>query len=66
MLGDIGTTEVIDTMRNCKFGSKIIQTQVDASIAAIHKKYFTKECPFCTEIIKQRAQICKHCGKDVV
>ncbi|MBW1649357.1 MAG: zinc ribbon domain-containing protein [Deltaproteobacteria bacterium] len=66
MLGDIGATEVIDTMKSCKFGSKVIQKQVDDSITAIHKKYFTKECPFCAEIIKQRAQICKHCGKEVV
>ncbi|MBW1822651.1 MAG: zinc ribbon domain-containing protein, partial [Deltaproteobacteria bacterium] len=26
---------------------------------------FTKECPFCAEIIKKKAKICKHCQKEV-
>jgi predicted amidophosphoribosyltransferase len=24
-----------------------------------------KECPYCMEIIKSQARVCKHCGKDV-
>ncbi|MBW1616047.1 MAG: zinc ribbon domain-containing protein [Deltaproteobacteria bacterium] len=66
MLGDIGDIEVIDTMKSCKFGNKSIQTQVNDSITAIHERHFTKECPFCAEIIKKRAQMCKHCGESVV
>jgi hypothetical protein len=38
---------------------------VDEAIAKIHARHFTRECPFCAEIIKQRAKVCKHCGKDV-
>ncbi|RPI36371.1 MAG: zinc ribbon domain-containing protein, partial [Nitrospiraceae bacterium] len=30
-----------------------------------HKKNFTMECPYCAEIIKIRAKICKHCGKEL-
>jgi hypothetical protein len=26
----------------------------------------TRECPFCAEMIKPHAKICRHCGKDVV
>ena len=32
------------------------------------KKYLpikNKKCPFCAEIIKRAAVVCKHCGKDV-
>jgi hypothetical protein len=25
----------------------------------------TRECPFCAEMIKPQAKICRHCGKDV-
>jgi len=65
MLGDIAEVEVIDTIRSYKFGREIIQKQVENSIKKIHKRFFTKECPFCAEIIKQRAKICKHCGSNV-
>ena len=65
MLGDIGDLEVIDPMKSYKFGNEILQQMVDDSVAKIHERFFTKECPHCAEIIKKRANICKHCGKDL-
>ena len=37
----------------------------DNAISKIHTRNFTRECPFCAEIIKKRAKVCKHCGKEV-
>jgi len=65
MIGDIGTVEAIDPLRALRFGNEILQEKVEASIKKIHERHFTRECPFCAEIIKQRAKVCKHCGKDV-
>lgn len=65
MIGDIGELEAIDPIRSAKFGNEIIQKKVDESVSKIHERYFTRECPFCAEIIKKRGKICKHCGKDV-
>lgn len=65
MLGDIGELEVIESMNNSKFGNQMLQKEVDESVKKIHVRFFTRECPFCAEIIKQRAKVCKHCGKDV-
>jgi RNA polymerase subunit RPABC4/transcription elongation factor Spt4 len=65
MIGDIGELEAIEPIKNVKFGNEIIQKNVDESVKKIHERYFTRECPFCAEIIKKRAKICKHCGKDV-
>ena len=65
MMGDIGTLEAIDALRSCKFGNALLQENVAAAIAEIHRRFFTRECPYCAEIIKQRATVCKHCGKDV-
>lgn len=65
MIGDIGELEAIEPIKNARFGNEIIQKQVDESIKKIHERYFTRECPFCAEIIKKRAKICKHCGLDV-
>jgi hypothetical protein len=65
MLGDIGELDVIESMRNLNVGSELIQQQLTDSVTKIHARFFTRECPFCAEIIKQRAKICKHCGKEV-
>ncbi len=65
MIGDIGELEAIDPIRNLKFGNDVLQKNVAESVKKIHGRYFTRECPFCAEIIKARAKICKHCGKEV-
>lgn len=65
MIGDIGELEAIEPIRNLTFGNQILQKKVDEAITKIHQKFFTQECPFCAEIIKKRAKICKHCQKEV-
>jgi len=65
MIGDIGELEAIEPLRNMRFGNELIQKAVDEAIQKIHKRNFTRECPFCAEIIKQRAKVCKHCQKEV-
>ncbi|UCD31755.1 MAG: zinc ribbon domain-containing protein [Desulfobacterales bacterium] len=65
MIGDIGELEAIEPIKNAKFGNAIVQKEVDESVAKIHQRHFTRECPFCAEIIKKRAKICKHCNLEV-
>jgi predicted RNA-binding Zn-ribbon protein involved in translation (DUF1610 family) len=65
MIGDIGELEAIEPIRNVNFGNQILQKNVDKAITRIHERFFTRECPFCAEIIKKRAKICKHCNKEV-
>jgi hypothetical protein len=65
MIGDIGELEAIEPIRNLKFGHEPLQKAVDKAIQKIHARNFTRECPFCAEIIKKRANICKHCQKEV-
>ncbi len=65
MVGDIGELEAIEPIKSARFGNEIIQKKVDESVKKIHERYFTRECPFCAEIIKKRAKVCKHCGKNV-
>jgi hypothetical protein len=65
MIGDIGALEAIEPIKNVRFGNDIIQKQVDEAIKKIHDRYFTRECPFCAEVIKKRAKICKHCQQEV-
>ncbi len=65
MLGDIAGMEAIDAIRNFDYKNNLLQKQVEAAIKKLHERHFTRECPYCTEIIKRRAKICKKCGKDV-
>jgi hypothetical protein len=65
MIGDIGETDAVEPLRSIKVGNRLIQEKMDASVQKIHARFFTRECPFCAEVIKQRANVCKHCGKDV-
>jgi hypothetical protein len=65
MIGDIGELEAIEPIVHLQFGNELLQKTVDEAIKKIHKRFFTRECPFCAEIIKERAKICKHCGKEV-
>ena len=64
-VGDIGEVACIEPLRNVKFGNELVQKEVDGAITKIHQRNFTRECPFCAEIIKKRANVCKHCGKEV-
>ncbi|MDY6790688.1 MAG: HEAT repeat domain-containing protein [Thermodesulfobacteriota bacterium] len=65
MLGDIGELEAIDALRNLTVGNEIIEKEIAKSVNKIHERFFTRECPFCAEIIKKKAKICKHCQREV-
>ena len=65
LIAETGDTSAIDPLRNHRFGNRILVKKIEDAINAIHLRNFTRECPFCAEIIKKRANICKHCGKDL-
>ena len=65
MIGDVGRLDVIEPILNHVFENDVVKARAEKSIELIHKRNYTKECPFCAEIIKARAVVCKHCGKDL-
>ena len=65
IVGDIGQLDALEPINHLKFSNEILEKEVKQAIKKIHTRFFTRECPFCAEVIKQRAKICKHCGKDV-
>ena len=65
MAGDIAGIDAVDLINNHRFGNDLLTQASEKAVARIHERFFTRECPFCAEIIKNRAKVCKHCGKEV-
>ncbi|MEJ2154259.1 MAG: zinc ribbon domain-containing protein [Desulfobacteraceae bacterium] len=65
MVGDLGEVEAVEPLRCMRASNQKLQEAIEGAVGKIHERYFTRECPFCAEIIKKRAKVCKHCGKDV-
>ncbi|GBC63886.1 zinc ribbon domain-containing protein [Desulfonema ishimotonii] len=65
MIGDVAEPDAIDPLRNHKYGNDILRKKVEEAISRIHEKNFTRECPFCAEVVKMQAKLCKHCGQEI-
>ncbi len=65
MLGDIGDSEATEPLLNHRFPNRLLVEAQEAAIKTLHERHFTRECPFCAEIVKKRAKICHKCDKKV-
>ncbi len=65
MVGEIGESEATEHLLNHKFPTPVLQKGVDDAIQQLHERHYTRECPYCAEIIKKRAKLCMHCNKEV-
>ena len=55
----------IEPLRNHTFKDTSLEQEVNMAISVILANNFQKECPFCFELIKARATVCKHCQKEL-
>ncbi len=65
MVGELGDAEAAEHLVNHKFPTPVLQEGVQKAVDQLHERHYTRECPFCAEIIKKRATLCKHCNKEV-
>jgi hypothetical protein len=65
MVGELGGPEATEHLLNHKFPTPVLKEGVDKAVEQLHERHFTRECPFCAEIIKKRATVCKHCSKKI-
>ncbi len=55
----------IEPLRNHDFGDNHLEQGINMAISQILSSHFLRECPYCAELVKVRAKVCKHCGKDL-
>lgn len=64
-LAPLNNLDCIEPLRNHSFRNTSLEQEVNMIISALLSKNFLKECPFCAELIKARATVCKHCQKEL-
>ena len=55
----------IEPLRNHDFNDSNLEQTINMAILKIMASHFVKECPYCAELIKARAAVCKHCQKEL-
>ncbi len=55
----------IEPLNHHRFRDPALESEVRMAVSAILSAHYLKECPFCAELIKDRAKICKHCHQEV-
>lgn len=65
MLVQLNDLSCIEPLRNHIFKDTNLEQEVNMAIQRILDSHYLRECPYCAELIKSRAQICKHCGKEL-
>ena len=65
LLIPLNDLDCIEPLRNHSFKDTSLEQEIKMAISAILTKHFQKECPYCFELIKARATVCKHCQKEL-
>jgi len=65
LLDPLNDITCIEPLRNHDFKDAHLKHEVDLAIGKVLANHFLKECPYCAELIKSRAVVCKHCQREL-
>ena len=65
LLTTLNDLACIEPLRNHDFRDSYLEQSINMAINQIMAAHFVKECPYCAELIKVRANVCKHCQKEL-
>ncbi|MCI5208353.1 MAG: hypothetical protein D3910_06065 [Candidatus Electrothrix sp. ATG2] len=65
LLPDFNDLSCIEVLRNHDFSDTQLEQDINLAINKVLANHFLRECPYCAELIKARANICKHCSKEL-
>ncbi|MGE4560093.1 MAG: zinc ribbon domain-containing protein [Desulfobulbus sp.] len=65
MLVPLNDLRCLDPLRNHTFRNEHLAIEVDLALRQVLAANYVKECPYCSELIKAQAKVCKHCGREL-
>jgi len=65
LLEPLNDIACIEPLRNHVFTIPHLKEEVKRAIGKVLAANFLKECPYCAELIKARATVCKHCQREL-
>lgn len=65
LLAELNDISCIEPIRSHSFKDPHLEQEVNLAINQLLAQNFLKECPYCTELIKARAVVCKHCQREL-
>jgi hypothetical protein len=65
LLVPLNEISCIEPLRNHAFKDPHLEQEVNLAIGQLLANNFLKECPYCAELIKARATVCKHCQREL-
>jgi hypothetical protein len=65
LLTEFNDISCIEPLRNYNFTDTDLEQEINMAISRVLASHYLRECPYCAELIKARAKICKHCSKEL-
>ena len=65
LLTELNDISCIEQLRNHVYKDTHLEQDINMAISGILAQHFLRECPFCAELIKARAKVCKHCQRNL-
>ena len=65
LLAPLNDLACLEPLRNHAYKNDYVHNEVNLALRELLQKNFLKECPFCAELVKARAQVCMHCKRDL-
>lgn len=63
-LAAINNLDCVDPIRNHTFRDTSLESDCNMAISKLLQQNYKKECPYCMEIIKSTATLCRHCKQE--
>ncbi|MDX9834968.1 MAG: zinc ribbon domain-containing protein [Desulfobulbus sp.] len=65
LIAPLNDLACVEPLRSHTFKDPHLEQEINLAVGKVLGAHFLKECPFCAELIKARATVCKHCQREL-